>query len=734
DPSIFIEKYFSYKDLSSASEGEPKKILLQNNFRSDVNILSACNHVFSNIMSKSLGEIDYDGSAALFPPENAKPPRGKTCLTILSVPQADDGEDRPDKTLLEARMVAKRIRSLVESGETILENDKERPIEYGDIAVLLRSPNSAGSAFRRAFAEQGVPVLAEQGGGFFTAPEILIVRSLLSVIDNPHRDISLAAVLSSPVFGFSPDELSLIRTFDRENDFYTALLNAAQENKKCAEFLESLSELRAISSDIGVYELLCLIYERFDLPALFAAADGLGLFPPNLSLLLDCAAKFEENGYRGLYSFINYLKRMEDRGEEPAGTAEHTGSAVSVMSIHKSKGLEFPVVFLADTSRKFNTNDTRSRVLIHPELGLGCKITDINRGIEYPTLARRAISSRLSSEMLSEEMRVLYVAMTRAKERLYISCTSKDPPSLISKLSENLTSPLSPEILKEAPSMSYWLISAALIDSGGLIDMNIAVPESEETSKPLDEGHSCTALCIDESKLSEIRKILEYKYPFEKSIHLPTKLTATSLPSEELYNESQPIVREYPKVFRLPDFSVSEKPLSGTERGTATHIVMQFIDFSRTGTLDEVESEIMRIKELGHLTDRQAEAVDRQSVFRFFSSEIGRRIKAADRVYREMRFSLLCPAEKFFPDSKGEQILLQGVVDCCIEESGLLTVIDYKTDFVSEDTLSELAEHYRKQISAYAYAMSKVLGKPVRSCLLCFLRAGLSAEIFPDIY
>lgn len=730
DPSIFIKKYHEYKDFVSIGESVPQKILLQSNFRSDRNILAACNHVFINTMSESLGEIKYDEDAALMPPDDSPAPRGKAELTVLAVPQAEDGEERPDKTYLEAKMVARQIRQLVESSETILDSGAERTVRYGDIAILLRSPNVAGAAFRRALSEEKVPVFAEQGGGFFVSPEIQIVRSLLTVIDNPHRDIPLASVLSSPVFGFTADKLSEVRAADRDSDFFAALIKLAETSEKCRAFLETLSELRTLSEDIGVYELLCLIYSRLELPAVCAAGNG-SSGSGNLMLLLEYAAKFEENGYRGLFGFLKQLARMEERGEEPVVSAHGTGNAVAIMSIHKSKGLEFPVVFLANTSRQFNKMDLRSPVLIHPELGLGCKRTDTERGIEYPTLARRAIASRLNSEMLSEEVRVLYVAMTRAKERLYISCASKDPEALITKLSENLSSPINPEILKSLPSMAHWLIAAALIENGGLITIRTETPDcaeepiSDESAIPVPETKT-----PDKAALYELQRVFGWRYPFESAVALPSKLTATSLPQDE-EEDGETVTRERTHLFRLPDFAGSERPPSGSERGTATHIVMQFIDFAKTGTLSDIESEVWRIRFLGQLTERQAKAVDSSSILSFFASDTGARIKAADKVHREKRFSLLCPAGVFFPKGGNESVLLQGVVDCCIEEQGALTVIDYKTDYVTLETLSDLKEHYKKQLLAYAYAMSRILGKPVSSCLLCFLRAGLVSEIKP---
>ena len=726
DPSIFIKKYLEYAPAASAKGDEPRKILLQQNFRSDKKILAACNHVFRETMSPELGEISYDDQAALYPRSNA-PERGCVSLAVLSAPQAEEGEERPDKLYLEAKHVALKIKNMVQSGETILEGEGERPLEYGDIAILLRSPNTAGGAYRRALRELGVPVAAEQGGGFFASPEIVVLRALLKVIDNPHRDIPLTATLMSSVFGFTADELSVIRAADKEGDFFAALCLAAEKDEKAAGFLETLNELRNLSQDLKVTQLLSLIYRRLSLPVLCAARGS-----ENLSAITDLAAAFEENGYRGLYGFNAYLDRLEQRGEEPRSAAPEAGNAVAIMSIHKSKGLEFPVVFLCAASKKFNTMDLRSPVLIHPELGLGGKITDIERGIEYPSLARRAAASRLTNEMLSEELRVLYVAMTRAKERLYITCAMKDPEAQREKLMAGLSSPISPEVLKASPSMAHWLLAAALTDRENAMELQIV--GSEEPEKP-EEGAKdeaappCTeAEGFDSGALEALRAHLERPYAFSQSAALPSKLTATMLPGEEADREAQSMEKR-PRLFRLPDFSGAERPLTGAEKGVATHLVMQYIDFSKTDTADEIAAEVERILALGILTPRQARAVDKNAVLSFFCSETGQKMKKAQHVMREFRFSLLCPAKLLLETEAEDEIMLQGVVDCCIDEPEGLTIIDYKTDYVTEDTLEEMTARYRRQILAYGYAMERICQKPVKACKLCFLRGGLEAEV-----
>lgn len=725
DPSIFIEKYHSYKDLLEAAEAESTRILLRSNFRSDRAVLDACNHVFSEIMSEKLGDIDYDDNARLRAPDDATEARGEVKLTVLEVPQADDAEERPDKTALEASMVARQIKQLVESGTKILDKGEERPVRYGDIALLLMSPKGAGGIYSRAFAEYGIPIFSEKGAGFFSSPEIVLMIAFLTVVDNPHRDIPLTAVLSSPMFGFSADELTQIRLSDRSCDFYSALIERAETDAKCRSFIETLNEARALSHDISVRELINHIYDRLELPALWTAAGG----GSNLMLLSDLAQQFEGNGYRGLHKFLEQLKLMEQRGLEPQSGADSPENCVSIMSIHKSKGLEFPVVFLADCARKFNMLDLSRPVLAHPKLGVGGKLTDLERGIEFPTIAHRAIKSRLMTEILSEEMRVLYVAMTRAKERLYISCSAKDPEDRIRKLSEGLCSPIAPEMLRKYPSFADWLIMAAITDGGKTIKLATATAEDESVEERTVEENAVQELSPDDiEKLQKLREALSFRYPYTDSQALPSKLTATMLHSDEPDEDAKELVPKRERLFRLPDFSLEERMLSAAERGTATHIVMQFIDFSRSSSIDDIKSEIERIAALGQLTPAQAKAVDARAIERFFSSDTGERIRRADKVMREFRFSLLCPAEQFFPEAPDEELLLQGVVDCCIEEQGKLCIIDYKTDSVTKDTLSETADKYKPQLRAYAYAMERILKKPVSSCILCFLRSGLKYE------
>lgn len=724
DPSIFLRKYESYAAPDEKSDCGTR-ILLRRNFRSDAAVLDACNCVFWHIMSEKLGEIDYDENCALKLPDDAPEKQGKVILTVLGVENADDSDDRPDKTSVEASFVAGQIKRLVESGEVILDGGRLRPIEYGDIAILLRSPGSSGGIYARALKSLAVPVSSDRGGGFFESPEIVTMTAFLEVVDNPHRDIPLAAALASPMFGFSADELAKIRTAQRGCDFYTALKVCADTDDKCRSFLQLLENARALAPDLSVRRLINRIYDELGLFALWTAVGRSPDGAKNLMLLSDMAQQYEAGGYRGLRGFLDSLGSMRERGQEPDRPDSSTG-CVTIMSIHKSKGLEFPVVFLADTSRKFNLTHLSQPVLIHPTLGIGGKITQPDRGIEFPSLAHKAIKSRLTTEALSEEMRVLYVAMTRAKQRLYISCTCADPGKLLSDIKAEISKPLAPALARTCTNPAKWLIMAALADDSGSIELrSAAYTEAPALPEQPADAVSCE---VDAARLEKLRRELSFLYPHEGVQNLPSKLTATMLPDEEHDEKAAELVPSRPRIFSKPDLSGDSRPLTAAERGTATHLVMQFIDFKKVKTGAEIRGEIDRIASLGLLSPAQAQAVDASAIERFFASDVGCRIAGADSVRREFRFSVFCPAEKFFPGAGDEKLLLQGIVDCCIEESGKLTIIDYKTDYVTPQTVQAVAEHYKPQLSAYAWAMERITKKPVDGCILCFVSAGLFVE------
>lgn len=726
DPEIFTEKYLSYADHETAAPGQPRRILLRENFRSRREILEGANALFSLCMSRRLGDMDYDEAASLqygasYPGTVPVPE-----LTLVEVTGGED-EDSPDKTTQEAAWVAGKIRELMDSGCTVTGAGGPRPLQYGDIAILLRSGNAVGPAYRRVLAEQGIPVAAVQGGDYFASVEVSTLVSMLAVLDNPHQDIPLIAVLRSPAFGFSADALSAIRGADRQSDFYTALKTAGETDESCRAFLEKLERLRDLAADLPMAELVWLLLTELDLLALCSAMRDGAQRRARLMAFIELAERYEGSGYRGLHRFVLWLRKLSEKGQEPAlGGAE--SSAVQIMSIHKSKGLEFPVVFLCDTARRFNRQDSRDTVLVHPELGLGPKLTDTQRHVEYPTLARNAIKLRLEREMLSEEMRLLYVAMTRAKERLFITAALKDPEAAIAKAESSITRPMAPEVLSQAGAMANWLICAALADGGAHLAMNIGSVTAQTQAA---EEQAAVIAPSDPDAAAELERNLAFVYPHAAAEKLPSKVTATELKGrEEPDAEAVSLAVKPHAPFRMPDFAKKDKPLTGTEKGIATHLVLQYMDFAKGGSREEIEGEVQRLRAQGFLSRREAEAVDVAAVARLFASDLGRRMRSCPQVLREFKFSLLCDAEEIYGTAAGEQLLLQGVVDCCLDEPEGLVIIDYKTDRVrTAQEIEARGKRYRGQILSYARAMERIHGKKVKQCLLYFITPGKTLEI-----
>ena len=714
DPLIFTEKYEKYAFLSDAAENEPVKIMLQENFRSRREVIDGINVVFSACMSKKLGEIDYDENALLrcggvYDDSGCAP-------ELILIDVKSDEEDLRDKTEKEAAVVADKILKLMASGMTV----SGRALGYGDIALLMRSANSVGETYRRELILRGIPVAAGQGGSFFAATEITSLMSLLAILDNPHQDVALIAVLRSSVFGFTADELTGIRLCDREGDFYTALKKAAETNEKCAVFLETLNKLRSRSTDAPVDELLTFIYNELDLTAKCAAMQDAPQRLANLRIMLELSGRFAAGGFRGLHRFCRWLRQLAGRGGDMG--AAGADDAVRIMTIHKSKGLEFPVVFLCDTSRRFNDADLKQTVLIHPELGLGAKVYDASRRLEYPGLARNAIKQRLRREMLSEEMRLLYVALTRARERLFVTAAVKDPEKKMQSMMLQCTSPMSPEVLIGAQSMADWMIYAQLCSGGDTFKLSLV--SAAEAAAAQDDETELPHAAPDAALVERLRRSLAFSYPHEAAAHLPSKVTATELKHLELGDgEAASIAPKSQSRFRTPRLG-DDRPLTPTQRGSAAHTLLQHIDYAKTGSETALREELSRLTEQKFLTPRQAESVDLGCILRLFASPIGRRIMNANRLWREFKFSLLCPAEKLFPGGEGESVLLQGVIDCMIEENGEITIIDYKTDRVRGDETLERARSYAKQLEAYAYAAQRMTGRPVRECVLYFLYSG----------
>ena len=712
EPAIFIRRYEAFADGTAG-----RRVLLRENFRSRKSVLDACNGVFGRIMSRDLGDVAYDEQARLVCGRTDEPAEGTPMpeLCVLD-PDGDGAESAPDKIMPEARYVAGRIRAMVEAGEPVSDGaGGVRPVRYGDIALLLRAPNTAaGSAYSRALAEAGVPVSARQGGAFFSQPEIRFAIAMLAVADNPRQDVPLIAALRGLPFSFSPDELAAVRAAGK-GGLWDALCLRAQTDRRCEKFVGLVRQLRSYAREESTDALLRRLYDSTDLLTICGVMTDAPRRVADLMQLYEYARKFESDGGRGLFRFVRWLQDLESRGIEPPAPAG--GDAVQIMSIHKSKGLEFPVVFLCDNSHQWNL--TSGQVLCHETLGLGMRVTDAARGVRWPTLPWRAIDRMNTREELSEQERVLYVAMTRARERLIMTCVQKNALQALEAWGPASDEPVDPRALLRARSAAPWLLAAAAGDGGRTIQVRVVSPEqaaqAQQTPAP--------AMPAADPELTQtIARRLAWTYPHPAGVTLPSKLTATAA-RELAPGAADGEAAELPggeiapaRTLRKPDFGRLTRPLTGPERGVAAHLVMQYIDFAKTGSAGEVAAEIARLERMGLLDSRQAAAVDPEDILAFFRSALGRRLLGADRVIREFRFSLLCPTALWYPQAEEENVLLQGVVDCCMEEGGQLTVIDFKTDGRMEP------ERYAGQLQAYAAAMERIFQKPVRQAALWYLR------------
>ena len=729
DPTIFLKKYESYADAPQP-EGVPRRVFLRESFRSRGEVVDAVNAVFGCLMSKGLGEMEYDERARLragleYPGVVPVPE-----LVAVPLPGADEDEERPDKIEVEAAYAARMMRRLVETGAKISEGGALRPLGYGDIAVLLRSVNVSGPVWRRVLAREGVPVEAGQSGGFFEAPEVAVILSLLAVIDNPRQDVALISVLRSELFGFTNDELTEIRLMSGEGDFYAALSARAQVSEKARAFLDTLARLRDFARDSELATLIWEIYESLGCMALCSAMrDGEGR-RARLLRLFELARSFETTGWRGLRRFLDWLRSMRERGEEPAFPDEDGGGAVRIMSIHRSKGLEFPVVFIGDTARQFNRSDLRGSVLVHPELGLGPKFTDAARGIEYPTLARRAVANRLERELLSEELRLLYVAMTRARERLFITCAMADPQKTMDKLAPAAQEHIPAQALLPMRSMAEWLICAALGTGGRALTLSIGGDEEGAPRRVTPAAQPEPERTGEEASPVDFDALLAWRYPHSGAETLPSKLTATELKSlAEPDAESAELLPRAARTFRRPDIALAARRLTAAERGTATHLALRYLELGALTTPEAAREAVDRLAAAGKLSAREAAAVDAAGLCRFALSPLGRRIAAAPRVLREFPFALLCPAERFFPGAEGEELLLQGVVDCCLIEPDGAVIVDYKTDRIAPEAAPERAKRYAAQLETYAWAVSRITGLAVKAKIVYFLQPGEAVEL-----
>ncbi len=755
DPSIFLRKYGSYPDGDQAEEGEPRRRALSRNFRSRPQVLEGCNDLFRSIMSKDFGELDYTGDQALVPgkgfPELPEEDPYALELDAVDLSFLGDQEGEKDsKDLLEARFAARRIRALLDAPLMVEEGDGLRPVRPSDVMILLRSPGPVLHHYIQALEEEGVPWSAGEGKDFFQTTQVNVALAILQIVDNPRQDVPLIAALRSPVFGFTGDELALLRA-DSGGDLYAALVHAAETgDRQCRDFLDRLEELRSGAGDRTCCQLIWHIYETTDLLGAFGAMEGGEERQRDLLALYALAGQLEDSGCRTLFQFLLRLEQMKKAGarlKTSAGSGRE-GEGVSILSIHRSKGLEKPVVLVCGLARRLNREDVMRPVLFCPELGVGPRGLDRERMVEYPTLARRAVARQLERKMMAEELRLLYVAMTRAREKLILTMALPDGAGALSRLGECL--PISPLALEQQQSVGAWILLHALTrPEGGSFRALAGIPEEH-----LDGlGPAWDLRWVDGTGLSQAREVsgpsadspeeetadraladrLSWVYPHMAAADLPSKLTATQLKGRVLDREAAegaPAVPSKGRPIARPSFIAEERGLTPAQRGTALHLAMQYLPLDMDSGTEAVAAELDRLARQGFLTRLQREAVEPERLSAFLDSPLGRAMAAAGKeCRREFKFSVLVSALDWFPEGRGEEVLLQGVIDAWFREGDRITVVDFKSDQIRPGGERARAEEHRPQLAAYSQALSAILGRPVDRQVLWFFATDTMIEL-----
>lgn len=728
-PELFLDKYKTYQ-----REGETScRIDLHKNFRSRAQVLEGVNDVFHCIMTEKLGGIVYDEDAALYPGAVFEPEgqaKQSSYLSELHLLETDAQE----KQRQEAELVGARIRNLVGSFPVW---DKElegyRPARYGDIVILLRTVSGWAETFGEVLGDMGIPCFTGSQKGYFSAAEVRVVLAYLQILDNPVQDIPLAAVLRSAIGGFDDEELAVIRTSSGQKYFYDCVqeYRAGGEDEhlrtKLEAFFGVFERLRAKCSHTPMHLLLWEILDVTGYGAYAASLPGGAQRSANLDMLAEKAIAYEATSYRGLYHFVRYIENLKkyevDYGE--ASLASEAEQTVRIMSIHKSKGLEFPIVFVSGLGKQFNESDIRSKMVMHPQIGIGCDYVDTVRRTRQANLLKKVIQQRTAAENLGEELRVLYVAMTRAKEKLILTGSVPD----ISKQTEKWErigeegKELPYAYLQSASTYLDWLVPS--VSKSTLFELLMRPAENVEQEEALAKSRDEITLsallnydasaCYDEGARDYLRHVFSLTYPHEADRKITGKLSVSELKkvshlSEE--DEAGELYQTETVVPLFPQFRSGQAPVSGAARGTAYHTFMENLDFTKK---EELEIQLEELISCGKMTREEGRWIALSDIRRFLASDAARRMEQAQRrgmLFRERPFVLGIPADEIRADWNHEEtVLVQGIIDAYFQEDQTVSIVDYKTDRVSNG--QELIGRYRAQLDYYAQAIERLTGHRV---------------------
>ena len=764
-PELFMEKFDTYRIYEGEdTDSRTQRIDLFKNFRSRPEVLESVNALFRRIMIPELGGITYDDRAALWPGASYPESRGNdTELLLVDGSLDEELEEAAGEKLsarkLEARAVADCIRRILkEQLVTDKETGELRPTRYGDIVILTRSIKGWSDVFMEVLLEEGIPACAGTKEGYFETREIGVLLDYFRVLQNEKQDIPLTAVLSSWFGQLTDEELARIRIACPDRRFCEAVQQYRSQGEdpalreKLAACLDKMDYFREKASYTAIHELLWEILDDTGYGDYVAALPGGEQRRANVDMLAQKAMAFESTSYQGLFNFIRYIEQLQkynvDYGE--ASVSDENADTVRIMSIHKSKGLEFPVVIAAGMGKGFNTQDTKGNILIHASLGVGMDVVDLKYRTKAPSFYKQVIQRREKLENLGEEMRVLYVALTRAKEKLILVGTMKDPAGRLEEL-RALTSaeeelealrPLSFGELSRASSYLDWILPAVAAADGkahmqveiltleGLVRRQVQEEaEGIFTKKALEDWD--TEKVYDGEMKESLEEQFSYRYPHPDLEGRKLKFTVSELKKREYLRElslEEPgdageMPFEEPEVVPLiPRFRAGEEELTGASRGSAYHRVMELLDFTEEYTQESLSQAVRSMEESGRIAPEMARCVRPGDILEFTRCESGGRMREAARrgqLFREQPFVIGVDMAEVYPDSAGKEedkILVQGIIDAWFQEEDGIVVLDYKTDQVK--TADQLVEKYHAQLDYYAKALEQLLGRPVREKII----------------
>ncbi|MDE7313714.1 MAG: helicase-exonuclease AddAB subunit AddA [Eubacterium sp.] len=748
-PELFMEKYHTY----TSEESSRQKIDLHKNFRSRTQVIESINQVFYKIMHRDLGNVEYDQQAALYPgaayPECKEAGMFQSELLLALASQEELAEAGcKNAQEMEARMAAARIRELMEA-QLVTDRDSGtlRKVRYRDIVILLRSITGWADTFLKVLTEAGIPAHTSTQSGYFAAVEIQTILSMLSILDNPLQDIPAAAVLASPIVGMSGEELARIRAASKEHFYFLALEEYAQYGdgslrEKAASFLELYRRLRRLTSFTPIHKLIRIVLEETGYASYIQAMPAGSKRLANLDMLLEKAVAYEKTSYKGLFHFVRYIEKLKkyeiDFGE--ADITSENEDVVRIMSIHKSKGLEFPVVFVCGMGKQFNKQDIRSRMILHPEYGIGLDYIDTEKRIRKSGFIKKILENEIGIENQGEELRVLYVALTRAKEKLIMTGAVKEDPGSSQAAQQPGVSDSSPmRYFSRYHAASYldWVYPCA---AGNTLLYAIRLYRAGDLA--LQEAVEAAVLRLDEAQVKKLYQTadkalyekldakLSWSYPYASDTDLKTKISVTELKRRQamVLEEDTPAQEEWFAKEReslVPAFlrTQAEQENYGAMRGSAVHKVMEEVDFVRSANSGDRTADIrMQMEHMlaeGRITEEMKELVHPRMLGRFLDSPLAARMAQAQErgeLYKEQPFVMGIPASQVYEAGSGELVLIQGIVDVYWVEGGELVILDYKTDAVTKE--EQLTKRYQAQLDLYGEALQKATGKKVKEKII----------------